>query len=107
MTSLATQIGALKLKNPVIAAAGEHLQTASGVRAALGAGAGAGIAKSINETAAARLQLEQAEYRLLDEDWNPQPWTFHAPVPPFVLSRSGLVGRDIDDWAAEIGALDA
>ncbi|UUZ62979.1 hypothetical protein LP417_24775 [Polaromonas sp. P1-6] len=83
------------------------MQTASGIRAALAAGAAVVIAKSTNETAAARLQLEQAEYRLLDENWNVQPWTFRAPVPPFVLSRSGLIGREVDDWVAEIAALDA
>jgi dihydroorotate dehydrogenase len=90
----------------VIAASGEHLQTASGIRAALGAGAAVAVAKSINETAAARLQLEQAEYRLLDEAWNVQPWLFRPPVPPFLLSRSGLVGREVDDWVTEIAALD-
>lgn len=103
---LSTQVGSLRLKNPLIAAAGEHLQTASGIRAALAAGAAVVVAKSTNETAAARLQLEQAEYRLLDERWTEQPWTFRPPVPPYILSRSGLVGREVDEWVAEIAALD-
>ncbi len=107
MTSLVTRIGTVQLKNPVIAAAGEHLQTASGIRAALAAGAAVVIAKSTNETVAARLQLEQAEYCLLDENWNVQPWTFQEPVPPYFLSRSGLVGREVDDWVSEVAMLDA
>jgi dihydroorotate dehydrogenase (NAD+) catalytic subunit len=106
VVDLSTTIGSVRLKNPVIAAAGEHLQTASGIRAALGAGAAVVVAKSTNETAAARRQLEQAEYRLLDDNWSVQPWTFHAPVPPYILSRSGLVGREVDDWVAEIASLD-
>ena len=104
--ALSTAIGGIRLKNPVIAAAGEHLQTASGIRAALAAGAAVVVAKSINETAAAKRQLEQAEYRLLDEEWGVRPWTFQTPIPPYILSRSGLVGRETDDWVSEIAGLD-
>lgn len=106
MTNLGVHIGGLRLKNPVIAAAGEHLQTASGIRAALRQGAAVVVAKSINETSAAKLQLEQAEYLLLDENWNSQGWDFTPPVPAFMLSRSGLIDRSIDDWAEELGRLD-
>ncbi|UUZ69215.1 hypothetical protein LP416_06120 [Polaromonas sp. P2-4] len=107
MTSLATQIGTLRLKIPSsllpVSTCRPHPASVPRSRQ----GAAVVIAKSTNETAAARLQLEQAEYRLLDENWNVQPWTFRAPVPPFVLSRSGLIGREVDDWVAEIAALDA
>ncbi|MEO7242091.1 MAG: hypothetical protein ABIW85_04210 [Variovorax sp.] len=107
MSLLETRVGALRLKNPVIAAAGEHLQTAAGIRAAVAAGAAVTVAKSTNETAAARLQLEQAEYRLLDADWKAQDWNFDSPIPPFLLSRSGLIGRTVEDWISEVASLDA
>lgn len=103
---LATRIGALALKNPLVAAAGEHLQTEGGIRAAIAAGAAVVISKSVNETAAARDQLERAEYRLLDEDFRAEPWRFSAPVPPFILSRSGLVGASVDEWVTRVAALD-
>lgn len=52
MARLEVQIGRLRLKNPVIAAAGEHLIDAGGIRSAIlaGAGAGAVVGKSINES---------------------------------------------------------
>jgi dihydroorotate dehydrogenase (NAD+) catalytic subunit len=104
--SLATRVGAIALKNPLIAGAGEHLQTPAGIRAALAAGAAAVVAKSINETAAGRAQLERDDYRLLAADWTAQPWTFQPPMPPYLMSRSGLIDRAIDAWAAEVAALD-
>jgi len=107
VTTLSVHVGGLALKNPVIAAAGEHLQTASGIRAALDQGAAVVVAKSINETYAAKVQLEQAEYCLLDVDWRRQPWNFQPPVPAFMLNRSGLIDRALDDWADTLGQLDA
>jgi len=106
MNPLSVTVGGLRLKNPIIAAAGEHLQTVSGIRAALANHAAIAVAKSINETPAAKRQLEQADYRLLDDDWNPQAWMFQAPIPPFLLNRSGLINREIDDWADTLGMLD-
>lgn len=106
LADLSVRIGSIELRNPIIAGSGDHLQTAAGIRAALGAGAAVVVAKSINETAAAREQLERAEYRLFDENWEPQPWTFRQPVPPFMLSRSGLISRDVEEWVSEVASLD-
>ena len=47
---LRVRIGALNLKNPVVCASGEHVMTEAGIRAALDAGAGVVVAKSINES---------------------------------------------------------
>ena len=56
-----TNIGSIKLKNPLIAAAAEHLIDADGVRRALAAGVGAAVVKSTNETQAGKDQLRRAE----------------------------------------------
>ncbi len=45
---LAVTVGGLRLKNPVICAAGEHVLTAAGVRAGIAAGAAVVVAKSVN-----------------------------------------------------------
>src|SRR5436853_3133994 len=57
MADLSTRVGALTLKNPLIAAAAEHLIDEAGVRRAIAAGAGAVVVKSVNERDAARDQL--------------------------------------------------
>src|SRR5438093_10743838 len=64
----------LELKNPVIAGSGEATMTREGILAALEAGAAAVVAKSINESDAAKRQLATAEYVLLDADWRGLPW---------------------------------
>jgi dihydroorotate dehydrogenase len=64
---LRTSVGTVELKNPLIAAAAEHLIDAEGVRRALAAGVGAVVVKSTNESQAARDQLQRAEYMVLDE----------------------------------------
>ncbi len=40
--------------------------TGAGIRAALNAGAGAVVAKSINESAAAKAQLDKTDYALIN-----------------------------------------
>ena len=76
---LRTTIGRVELKNPLIAGFAEHLKMADGVRRALKAGVGAVVVKSTNELAAARDQLQRAEYMILDDHWRPIPWTTEAP----------------------------
>ena len=79
MTATETRIGRTTLKNPVICGSGEHVLTEAGLRSALGAGVGAVVAKSVNETQAAKDQLDRTDYALLDGDWNRLPWDFTAP----------------------------
>jgi dihydroorotate dehydrogenase len=104
--SLATTIGSIQLKNPLIAAPGEHLIEAEGVRRALRAGAGAVVVKSTNESQAARDQLQRAEYLVLDEDWRPAIWGPGAPAAATIACRSGLHPRSFDLWLEETAALD-
>ena len=50
MADLQTVIGKVVLKNPVICGSGEHTMDETGIRAAIASGAGAVVAKSINES---------------------------------------------------------
>ncbi len=102
---LETRIGRLRLKNPAIAAAGEHLIDAAGIRSAILAGAGAVVGKSTNESEAAKDQLTRAEYVALGPDWRPVPWGPDAP-PATLLTRSGLTPLGFDDWLAQCVAMD-
>lgn len=103
---LETRIGGLALKNPVIAAAAEHMIEAAGVEAAIAAGAGAVVVKSANESAAARDQLQRAEYVALDAAWNPVPWGPDAPPEVTLATRSGLTPQDFDHWLEQAVRLD-
>jgi dihydroorotate dehydrogenase (NAD+) catalytic subunit len=104
--SLETVVGRTRLKNPIIAGAAEHLIDADGVRRALRAGASAVVAKSTNESQAARDQLQQAEYMVLDENWRPVPWGRFAPKTAFVACRSGLTPQSFDGWLEQTASLD-
>ncbi|WP_428533442.1 dihydroorotate dehydrogenase [Rhodopila sp.] len=101
MTRVATTIGCFPLLNPVICAAGEPVMTEAGIRAALRAGVAGVIAKSVNESAAARNQLDRADYVRLDADGTP---TSGPGVSLF--NRSGLTQRDTAEWLDAIAALD-
>ena len=98
-------IAGLELKNPVIAGSGEATMTRDGIRAALAAGAAAVVAKSVNESEAARRQLETAEYVLLDPDWRPLPWG-PAPRTASLYCRSGLPAEPFDRWADMLAECD-
>ncbi len=101
---LRVTIGALALKNPIICGSGEHVMTEAGIRAALAQGVAVVVAKSTNESAAARAQLAQTDYLATSTDWQPQPWSSARDAN--ILCRSGLQPRTTDDWIAAIAALD-
>jgi dihydroorotate dehydrogenase (NAD+) catalytic subunit len=103
---LRTKVGTVELKNPLIAAAAEHLIDAEGVRRALAAGVGAVVVKSTNESQAARDQLQRAEYMVLDEAWRPVPWGPQAPPSATIACRSGLTPQSFDAWLEQTVALD-
>jgi dihydroorotate dehydrogenase (NAD+) catalytic subunit len=103
---LRTKIGTVELKNPLIAAAAEHLIDAEGVRRALAAGVGAVVVKSTNESQAARDQLQRAEYMVLDDAWRPVPWGPQAPSSATIACRSGLTPQSFDAWLEQTVALD-
>lgn len=106
MTRLATTIGRMTLKNPLIAGSAEHLIAPEGVRRALDAGVGAVIVKSTNETDAGKDQLQRAEYLLLDARWSPLPWSEDAPADAILACRSGLTPQPFEAWLAQTAELD-
>ena len=65
MGSTEITIGSVSLKNPVICGSGEHVMTEAGLQSALDTGVGAVVAKSINETQAAKDQLDRTDVRIL------------------------------------------
>ena len=103
---LEVSIGTLHLKNPLIAGAAEHLIEESGVRAALRAGAAMVVMKSTNEVAAAKAQLDAAEYAVFDETWQRQDWNAAAPSSAFIACRSGLYPGSFDSWLESVSRLD-
>ena len=100
---LRIRIGELELANPVICGAGEHVLTAAGIRAALEQRVGAVIAKSTNESEAARVQLSQTGYARVDAAWREQSW---AGEGGSILCRSGLQPMACDAWIAQVAQLD-
>jgi len=106
MTRLTTQIGPLSFKNPVFCGAGEQTMTRDAIRAALATGAGAVVAKSTNESQAAKHQLDKTDYALLDSNWNRLPWDFSPPPDASLFGRSGLVQRGFGEWLDELAKLD-
>jgi dihydroorotate dehydrogenase (NAD+) catalytic subunit len=100
---LAVTVAGLPVKNPVIAGSGEATMTLDGIVAALDAGAAAVVAKSTNESPAAKRQLSGAAYALLDDRWEPIALDATrrggpAPRGASLFNRSGLVGTPFDDW---------
>lgn len=106
LPDLRTAIAGVSLKNPVICASGEPTLTLEGIRAAIDAGAGAVVAKSTNESEAAKRQLDGAEYALLDSEWNRISWDAPAPSGSSVFCRSGLAQMPFDEWLAGLAELD-
>jgi dihydroorotate dehydrogenase (NAD+) catalytic subunit len=94
---LSVTVAGLELKNPVLAGSGEATATLDGLRAAIDAGAGAVVAKSANESDAAKAQLRAAEYALLDERWQRLEWG-PAPRAASLFCRSGLVDEPWERW---------
>src|SRR6202012_3630208 len=104
--NLDVTIGKLRLKNPLIAGAAEHLIEESGVRAALRAGAAVIVMKSTNEVEAGKIQLDGAEYAVFDETWNRLEWNASAPASAFIGCRSGLYPGPFDQWLESLARLD-
>ncbi|HZR72685.1 hypothetical protein [Bradyrhizobium sp.] len=103
---LDVSIGKLHLKNPLIAGAAEHLIEEEGVRAALKRGAAVVVMKSTNEVAAAKAQLDAAEYAVFDETWTRREWNASAPSSAFIACRSGLYPGSFDQWLDSVSRLD-
>jgi dihydroorotate dehydrogenase len=106
MPDTSIRLGGITLTNPVIIGSGDHVMTAGALRAARATGAGAVVAKSINENEAAKRQLDGSDHVLLDSRWNPIPWDFDPPADAMLFGRSGLHQVDSDAWIAEVAAQD-
>ncbi len=101
---LRVAVGPLALKNPIICGSGEHVLTEAGIRAALAQGVAVVVAKSTNESAAARAQLAQTDYLAVSSGWRPQAWNLGSDGG--ILCRSGLQPRASEEWIAAVAALD-
>jgi dihydroorotate dehydrogenase len=97
MADLTTHVAGLTLRNPVVAASCEYTMSEGGIQRCLDAGAGAVIAKSINEVPGAAKQLSIADYTLLDNDFSPVEWS-QATGRETLLNRSGLAQTPVDEW---------
>jgi dihydroorotate dehydrogenase len=106
MPDCSVAVGGIRLNNPVIIGSGDHVMTAGALRAARATGAGAVVAKSINENAAAKRQLDGSDHVLLDSRWRKLPWDFDPPDDAMLFGRSGLHQMDADAWIAEVAAED-
>jgi dihydroorotate dehydrogenase (NAD+) catalytic subunit len=106
MTDLGTTIGALWLKNPLVCGSGEHTMSAAGIERCLAMGAGAVVAKSTNESEAAKRQLDRTDYALLDSSWRQLPWNFAPPADAQLFCRSGLAQQAFERWLEMVARLD-
>ncbi len=106
MSRLEMMVGSLPLKNPVICGSGEHTMTADSIRAALRRGVGAVVAKSVNESLAAKHQLDKTDYALFSSDWTRLPWDFKPPADAQLLCRSGLIQQEFGSWMEQVAKLD-
>lgn len=104
MADVGVRLGELELKNPVVCASSEATMTGEALRAAVDAGAAAVVAKSTNESGAAKAQLAAAEYVALDERWNVVEDAAARTVALF--NRSGLVDEPFDSWIETLAAAD-
>jgi dihydroorotate dehydrogenase (NAD+) catalytic subunit len=102
---LAVTLGSLALKSPVVCGAGEHVADEHGLRAAIDAGASAVVAKSANESDAARRQWDVRDHVLLDEGRRVLDRAPAASVSLF--NRSGLVPLPWDEWLGVLAGADA
>lgn len=96
-------VGGLVTANPVWIGSSELTMTRDGLIAGIDAGAGAVVAKSVNESAAGRKQLDIADYAFVAGDGQARP-AGSAQRGDGLLNRSGLAQVDLDDWLAVLAA---
>ena len=105
MPDLRVTVAGLELRNPVIAGSCEATAAREQIRACLDAGAAAVVAKSTNESEAAKAQLRASEYVVLDEELRPRPLG-PARRGDSLFCRSGLVDEPFDAWVETLAQLD-
>jgi dihydroorotate dehydrogenase (NAD+) catalytic subunit len=102
---LAVEFAGLRLRNPVICGSGEAAASGPALRDLVDTGAAAVVAKSANESDAARAQLATAEYVALDADWREADDPAAAGASLF--NRSGLVDVPFEAWVETLAEADA
>ncbi|GAA5167615.1 hypothetical protein [Amycolatopsis dongchuanensis] len=96
-------VAGLVTANPVWVGSSELTMTPAGLAACVDAGAGAVVAKSVNESEAARRQLDIADYAFVSGDRGVRP-AGEAHREDGLLNRSGLAQADLDDWLEVLAA---
>jgi dihydroorotate dehydrogenase len=94
VTRLRTEIAGVSFANPVWVGSSEATMSLDDISACIDAGAGAVIAKSINEDAAAARQLDIADYVFLDDRYR----RVTGGPGSSLFNRSGLAQTTLDDW---------
>jgi dihydroorotate dehydrogenase len=92
-------VAGLATANPVWVGSSELTMTREGLFACIDAGAGAVVAKSVNESDAARRQLDIADYAFVSGGGSVRP-PGTARLGDGLLNRSGLAQVELDDWLA-------
>jgi dihydroorotate dehydrogenase (NAD+) catalytic subunit len=101
---LTVELGPVRLRHPVVCGSGEHVSTLDQLKAAVDAGASAVVAKSANESDAARRQWDAIAAVFVDGDRR----EVAADAPgASILNRSGLVPQPWDEWVATLAEADA
>ena len=103
---LKVSIGKIELKNPLICGSGEHFIEEAGILKAIRMGAAVVVAKSTNESNAARRQLDKTDYSLIDNELRICDWQKSDNKDKSLFGRSGLVGASSEDWLKSIAKFD-
>jgi dihydroorotate dehydrogenase len=103
---LRADVGGLPARNPVWVGSSELTMSLAGIKACVDAGAGAVIAKSVNESEAARRQLSIAEYVFTDESHAARA-DGTARLGDGLLNRSGLAQVELPQWLETLVAAQA
>jgi dihydroorotate dehydrogenase len=95
--ALGVVVGGLAARNPVWIGSSELTMSLAGIKACVDAGAGAVVAKSVNESEAARRQLSIARYVFTDDVHEPRA-DGEARPRDGLLNRSGLAQVELPQW---------
>jgi dihydroorotate dehydrogenase (NAD+) catalytic subunit len=100
---LTVQLGPVRLRHPIVCGSGEHVSTLEQLKGAVDAGASAVVAKSANESDAARRQWDAIASVFVDDD---RREVAAATPGASILNRSGLVPQPWDEWLATLAEAD-
>lgn len=99
---LRTTISGTVFSNPVWVGSSELSMTEEGIALLAEAGAGAIVAKSVNESPEAHRNLSRAQYMFLRDGRIPQ--TSPTGLDSALLNRSGLASEDLHGWCSMLAS---